>query len=1014
MTLAYPKRLIEVDLPIKRISEHARREKDMRRGHVPLLYIWPATRPPAACRAVLCASLWPDPADPNCPPTFRVAAMQHIRAFARRVMKDQKLADTCSEISFGRWNTLSRDDVRIDTANPAHLNQLRYALLDFIADFANWDNSTIPIYLELARALTQAAHEALGGAQGARPMVLDPFAGGGAIPLEALRIGADAFASELNPVAVLYNKLILEYIPRHGMRLVDELKKWGNSIKEHAEMDLSEFYPRDPDGSTPIVYLWARTIRCEGPACGAEIPLLRSLWLAKKGRHVAVKLIPDKKKKRIEFDVVENIKPKDVGEGTVRRGSATCPVCGYTTPVARVRAQLRERYGGAADARLYCVVTTHSDEQGRNYRLPTKRDLEVVHKATEELERRKRRHHGPFSLTPDEYLPVMSGVFNAPIYGHNTWGSLFTPRQALAISTFVRLAREYVETTRWDEQSVAEAVACILGLAINRLADLNASLCVWQLSTPNTAHVFGRWALPMIMDFGEINPLAAAGGSPESVIRRMLAGISYLVESNLQHGTVEQASATNSPLPDDSVQAFVTDPPYYNAVPYADLSDFFYVWLKRTVGDRFPNLFSDELSPKEKEICEMAGWDPERYPNKDKAFFEGEMRKAMAEGRRVLTPEGIGVVVFAHKSTSGWEAQLQAMIDAGWTVTGSWPIDTEMVSRLRAKNSATLTSSIHLVCRPRENSDGSRRHDAIGDWRDVLAELPKRIQEWMPRLAQEGVVGADAIFACLGPALEIFSRYERVEKADGTAISLREYLEYVWAAVGREALNQIFTGADPTGFEEDARLTALWLWTLGASADGKTNAEETGENGEESEEVETPRGKAVQGGFVLEYDTARKLAQGIGAHLEDLNRPGSVVEIKGDKARLLSVSERRKLLLGSASTRAEAEPKKKKRGGKQMTFVEIEQTVGSLTPAEDMPEGEFTTGETTLDRIHQAMLLFGEGRSEALKRFLVEEGAGRDQRFWRLAQTLSALYPTASQEKRWVDGVLARKKGLGL
>ena len=219
MTLAYPKRLIEVDLPIKRVSEHARREKSIRHGHISTLHIWWARRPLAACRAVICAALWPDPADPDCPPAFRQAAAQHMQAFARQTIQSERLRNLTTEASIGRWMTLSRPDVVLDPDNPDHQNVLRFALLDFIADFANWDASTVPEFLATANALTQAAHEALGGAPGIRPLVVDPFAGGGAIPLEALRVGADAFASDLNPVAVLLNKVVLEYIPKYGQQL---------------------------------------------------------------------------------------------------------------------------------------------------------------------------------------------------------------------------------------------------------------------------------------------------------------------------------------------------------------------------------------------------------------------------------------------------------------------------------------------------------------------------------------------------------------------------------------------------------------------------------------------------------------------------------------------------------------------------------------------------------------------------------------------------------------------------
>ena len=290
----YPKRLIEVDLPIKRISAHSRREKSIRHGHISTLHIWWARRPLAACRAVICAALWPDPADELCPAAFRDTA----RTLMLRWAKDH--TKLLGEESFKNFVAIQK--------NPKKLNDnvvLRHALLDFIADFANWDNSTVKEYLETSRALTQAAHEALGGAPGTRPLVVDPFAGGGSIPLEALRVGADAFASDLNPIPVLLNKVVLEYIPKYGQRLADEVRKWGDWIKKEAEKELAEFYPKDRDGATPIAYLWARTIQCEGPGCGAEVPLIRSLWLAKKpNRSVALRFVPRPTAKRTDFEIM--------------------------------------------------------------------------------------------------------------------------------------------------------------------------------------------------------------------------------------------------------------------------------------------------------------------------------------------------------------------------------------------------------------------------------------------------------------------------------------------------------------------------------------------------------------------------------------------------------------------------------------------------------------------------------------------------------------------------------------
>jgi len=465
--------------------------------------------------------------------------------------------------------------------------------------------------------------------------------------------------------------------------------------------------------------------------------------------------------------------------------------------------------------------------------------------------------------------------------------------------------------------------------------------------------------------------------------------------------------SANHPLADASVQLLVTDPPYYDMISYADLSDFFYVWLKRTlVLSDYRHYLTGTQTPKAEEII-VEPTPVEDVGVKDYSFYLSRMTKAMSESRRILSPDGVGIVVFAHKSTGGWEAQLQAMIDADLVITASWPIDTEREARISAIGQARLGSSIHLAFRPRENQTDSLRSDNIGDWRDILNELPERIHEWMPRLAQEGVVGADAIFACLGPALEIFSRYSSVEKTSGEKVTLKEYLGQVWAAIAREALNMIFQGADASGFEEDARLTAMWLWTLRTSGeDGPLVETEENEDADE----ENGKSKPVTSGYSLEYDAARKIAQGLGAHLETL---GNLVEVKGSTATLLPAGARTRYLFGKEAT--QAPQRRRKKPERQLAFdfarelEDVEEEAGILPGNLSV-----SPGATVLDQLHQSMILFGAGRGEALKRFLVDEGIGRNPLFWRLAQALSALYPASSEEKRWVDGVLARKKGLGL
>ncbi|MCL5950401.1 MAG: DUF1156 domain-containing protein [Chloroflexi bacterium] len=1022
----YPKRLIEVDLPIRRISEHARREKNIRQGHISTLHIWWARRPLAACRAVICAALWPDPADKHCPQAFRDAAADLINAFAYQARKSETLSGHCSGESLQRWLKLATAENRLNSANPNDLGELRNALLDFIADFADWDNSGIREYLETARLLTQIAHSALSDSEFdisdcrlnfatdsidahiahlrvrmtalPHPLVVDPFAGGGAIPLEALRVGADAFASDLNPVAVLLNKVVLEHIPKYGQQLADEVYKWGEWVKEQAEKELAEFYPKDPDGATPIAYLWARTIPCEGPGCGVDVPMINQLWIKKKGSPTYAFRLVARPRKAIDIEIVENPAPKTVNSGTTRQAAVTCPRCGYTTPAERVRLQASEKGLGT---RLMGVVLSLPGESARRFRAPNKKDLAAIQKAEDSL--KIVGHKALFS----EYLKTKVPLtelrrISVPLYGLDTFDKLFLARQKLALDVVeltLGRAREQLRETAQDP-GLQQAVLDVLALAASNIIHYNMSLSTYLSNGMVSAFIQGT-SLAMRSDFAEANPtMPKLVGGLDFSLKQIYTLLTSSCRLQLEAGTAECFSATEIGLPDDGATIVVTDPPYYDSVPYSHLSDVFYIWLRACLRASHDSMFGSDLTEKTAEIVEDRAHS--RSPSKKRAdFYEHALTQAFSEIRRIVEKSQLMILVFAHKSTRGWESMLNGLVSAGWTIVSSWPIDTERPERMNAYQNASLLSSVHVVCRPLSTNE-------IGDWRDVLSELPKRIHTWMPRLAKEGVVGADAIFACLGPALEIFSQYSRVEKASGEQVTLKEYLEYVWAAVAKEALNMIFEGADATGFEEDARLTAMWLWTLSTKIEGRKR--QGGEENEEreSDDVAGSEQTTKVSGYFLEYDAARKIAQGLGAHLERLT---NLVEVQGDKARLLPASERTRHLFGKDEGRSPA-PAAKRKQAKQLDMFE---TVGQVEE-EDGGWGDKSTprpGETALDRVHQSMILFAAGRIEALKRFLVENGAGADPRFWRLAQALSALYPSSSDEKRWVDGVLARKKGLG-
>ena len=986
------KRLAEVDFPIAEVSRHAAREKSIRHGHPSTLHLWWARRPLASSRAVLMALLLPDPCDPHCPEEFKAKARETLLAMRGRA---------------SGWDSTVKTD-----------EGLRQILLKFIADFANWDNCAKSEYLEAGRGLVKAAHP------GETPLVVDPFAGGGSIPLEALRLGCDAFASDLNPVACLILKVMLEDIPRHGPGLADELRKAGAEIKAKAEKELADLYPKDPDGATPIAYLWARTVRCEAPNCGAEIPLIRSLWLCKKPKrkwalHLHV-VRDDGIPPRVEFEIFGPKSDSEVANGTVSRARATCPCCRAVLPPERVRAQLAAQKGGAdavfdnkgnrtGGARMTAVVTLKPGQQGRHYRLPTDADYTAVRLAQERIARIldewERGGQQGLCPVPNEPLPPIGTLgFRVQRYGMLQWGDLFTARQKAALVELGQVLRDRHE----DDPDMLRATS---GLIIGRLADYMSAQCVWHIPKQLVAHTFGRQALPITWDFCEIAPIGDGPGNLVGASDWIGRVIESCSKSN--PGQIQLADATNHSLPDQTAGIWFTDPPYYDAIPYADLSDFFLVWLKRTLPNhpllRDPFDPDNPLSPKTREAVQDETKLDAGRP-KDRAWFEETIGDAFAEGRRVLNEDGVGSVVFAHKTTEGWEALLAGMIRGGWTITGSWPIATEMASRLRARDSAALATSVHLVCRPRPE-------DApVGEWADVLQELPVRVGDWMQRLEREGVRGADLVFACIGPALEVYSRYRRVETPEGDEVTLPEYLERVWEVVGREALEQVLGTAEAQArngaagaLEEDARLTALFLWTLQSTGDGASSTDDTADEAAETDEEESPRGQTA--GFSLPFDVARRFAQPLGIHMDEWE--SRIINTEKGVVRLRPVTERAKELFGESGADAIAdEIETSATASAQLSlFPEPTPTVRGRSRRQSQTTVNATDGletdreATTLDRVHAAMLFQVSGRTEALRSLLrAEQDRGPD--FLRLANALSALYPRGSEEKRLLDGML--------
>ena len=971
------KRLAEVDFPIATVSRHAAKEKFVRNGHPSTIHKWWAQRPLASCRCMLLGLLWPDPADPLCPPAFVDAA--------RRLLPEVPNGD----------------------AGPSDLD-LRNALVRFIGDFADWKLASHPKYLRVARGLIAAAH----GDEA--PVVVDPFAGGGSIPLEALRLDCDAFASDLNPVACFILRVVLEHIPAHSPDLADELRRAGSHILDAVRGELADIYPADPDGAEPIAYVWARTVKCEAPGCGAEIPLIRSFWLCQKPRRWALRPTIERTPGKAPEVVLEVFRPKHASEvhgPAVARATATCLCCGQALPPERVRAQLTAHAGGTdtifdsqgrrtGGARLIAIVTRVPGQKDRRYRAATADDYTPVRAAQSRLARLtvewQQRDGQRLCPVPTESTPPPGRAFGVQRYGMMEWRNLFSARQQLTLVTLLDAIR------RQDRLGNASpALTPLLGCAFSifaRTANGNARL------HPNAsiAPAFGMQTLPITWTYPEA---VLAGDKAENFdgAIRIVARVLEQLQAVGRRGHVQMADAAEHPLPDEVADVWFTDPPYYDAIPYSELSDFFLVWLKRLFPDQ-PSLEdpfdpANPLSHKEREAVQ----DNNKTCGgrvKDRQFFERVIGQALEQGRRVLRDDGIGSVVFAHKTTEGWEALLSGMIQGGWTVTGSWPVATESAARLRARDSAALATSVHLICRPRPV-------DAeVGDWANVLAELPERVSKWMHHLADEGVRGADLVFACIGPALEIFSRHATVETAEGETVGLATYLEKVWEVVGRSALNQVLGTGDAlvgevTGaLEEDARLTALFLWTR-QTTELPIDSGKSPKRGSKEDE-----GPAA--GLTLPFDVVRRFAQPMGIDLERWR--GHIVEMSKGVVRLLPVAERRKALLGKEPGIAEHVMETDQLTGLQRSLFPETETVPQPRWGRGRRESfdthsELLTGATVLDRVHAAMLFQLGGHATAL-RTLIKAEQERGPDFMRLANALSALYPRGGQEKRLLDAML--------
>jgi putative DNA methylase len=599
---------------------------------------------------------------------------------------------------------------------------------------------------------------------------------------------------------------------------------------------------------TPVAYLWTRTVKCPNPACGASVPLVRQTWLCKKSKkYVALKVTPNYQTKQVEFEVVESTTEKGLGFDPAAgstRGNSICRHCGTAIPS---KPYIQEQgKAGKISYQLMAIVCTTPSSNGKTYLSGTTYEQYIPDEVNIKNDLKKLVEETEIS-TPNEPMKVWSGVFNAPLYGLDKFEKLFTTRQLLALMTFVKWVRlAHVEMMQQGyEEEFGKAIATYLGIMCDKQAMFNCSLTRWFNHREGICPVFSNQALPMVWDFIEGNPLCSGSGSWESAQQYVKEVI--LSESNETNNIqLQRGSAISLPFESSSLDAVITDPPYFDSVPYADLSDFFYVWLKRSIGHLYAEHFSGQLTPKKNEAI----MEPSRHGgDKSKAAkaYEDVMHKAFCESSRVLKPGGVMVVVYAHKTTSGWVTLIDSLRRAGFTITEAWPLDTEMGSRLRGQNSAALASSIFLVARKRPHPAsgsplpilGEGLGERIGDYAtEVKPQLAEIVKERVKTLMEEGVTGADLIIACVGAGLRAYTQYDRVELPNGDELDAQTFLDEVQKEVLETILADVLF-CDKRGVSAVDKPTQYYIL-----------------------------GRYEYGEAIVEFDEANTLARGVGVELD--------------------------------------------------------------------------------------------------------------------------------------------------
>jgi putative DNA methylase len=858
------KKLIEVAMPIKEISAESVRDKSIRSGHISTLHLWWARRPLPVCRAVVFASLVPDPLDENCPPQFR-EAIELLLGSAKKPLQDQGIPTDAFK---------PYDDIPYTAAIDKMEDSNRNRLMMFIGKFSNeyslneksgkttptaklisdyslvkWENKDNELILSKARKLIWVANNAKTGVAlsdlladynskysaiknaeyelyslkdrhietkesksasdklkqtidaflDRMPKVFDPFAGGGAIPLEAARLGCRSYGNDINPVAHIIQKGSLEYPQRFGKPITyskSEFVKlygqseWNNLTNENlvyqngesiaatilnrlsfdvifyakkllqlTEKEIGQYYPSDKNGKKPVAYYWVKEAICSNPSCRAEVPLLKQFYLSKRrsaSESQWVHFKPIIKGKKIDFSIEYG---KFEEEGWNNRGNLKCPICGNTTDVKEIKRQSKD---GILKDRL--IASIEESKNGKVFRTPTADEISIIDRI-------------PAQEIPNEKIQKNSAGGDTLSWGITAWGDMYSKRQLLVMHNLIKVKNDNLLPDTFEDSDYKNTINVYLAFLIDRVAMRNTRHNTWHLQQDTIEKVFGRQAISMVFDYPEMNPFSTFTSSALSQLGQI---VDYIIqESNCFNISICQnaASGDKSQFKEKYLDIVVTDPPYYDAIAYADLSDFFYVWMKRTLAKDFPLNFATPQTPKTEECTALKHHHSGDY-ERAKEHFEKKLYQIF-DAIESQTKELVSIM-FAHQSTEAWTTLCNSILKAKMNITGSWAVETENTGGLK-QDKAFLASSVTVSCKPSQR-------EGIGSNKEVSKAIEKTVAKEVEELYRLGFRGADLLTACFGQAVSEFGKYEKVEKADGSEVTVAELLE-----MARESALQRFT-----------------------------------------------------------------------------------------------------------------------------------------------------------------------------------------------------------------------------